>query len=277
MIAPAASSPCPRSTSAASRRGVRPGAPQHARAVGADAAVRRQDLPRLRGRALHVRRGQRPRAGARPPPPRRPRRRHRRPCGRPGYAQLPRVGHRLLGHHVDRRRRRRAQRVVDDARDGVRPGRLATQGADRRRRAHRARAPGARRPARRAPLHVIAVRTDRAPGRLRALVRRRAARRGAGRAAGRRHRPGRRRDDLLHVGDDGVPEGRPAHPPRLGHNILPPRVLGPDHRRWPRPRPSPPASSRRRRPAPGPGDRRYMAPTPLFHVTACNCLLHPAR
>ena len=48
----------------------------------------------------------------------------RRP-GRAGDAQLPRVGGRLLGGHVDRRRRRRAERVVDDARDGVRARRLA--------------------------------------------------------------------------------------------------------------------------------------------------------
>ncbi len=31
-----------------------------------------------------------------------------------------------------------------------------------------------------------------------------------------RHRPRRRRHDLLHVGDDRVPEGRSAHAPRLG-------------------------------------------------------------
>ena len=29
-------------------------------------------------------------------------------------------------------------------------------------------------------------------------------------------------------------------------------------------------------PAPAPAQAVYMAPTPLFHVTACNCLLHPA-
>ena len=30
-------------------------------------------------------------------------------------------------------------------------------------------------------------------------------------------------------------------------------------------------------PSPRPGQLVLMAPTPLFHVTACNCIMHPAR
>ena len=67
--------------------------------------------------------------------------------------------------------------------------------------------------------------------RQRPLGGRRVRRRRAGRAARGRHRPRRRRHDLLHVGHDRLPEGRPAHPPRLGPQHLPPRVLGPRHRR----------------------------------------------
>ena len=112
--------------------------------------ARRQDVRRVRGRALHVRRDRRPRAGARPPPPRRPRRRLRRP-GRAGHAQLPGVGHRVLGDHGHRRGRRRDERLVDVTGDGVRPLRLAPEGADRRRRAPRAGAAAARRACARRP------------------------------------------------------------------------------------------------------------------------------
>ena len=91
------------------------------------------------------------------------------------------------------------------------------EGADRRRRARRAGPAGARRTAADAP----------APRDRRAL-RRRTARRAV--ALGRRGRPAtapaglpdaddrsrRRRLHLLHLGHDRLPEGRPAHPSRLG-------------------------------------------------------------
>ena len=71
------------------------------------------------------------------------RRRVRRAARRPGgdrHAQLSRVGVRLLGDRVDRCGVRRHECLVDLRRDGVRPRRLATEGAHRRRRARRARA-----------------------------------------------------------------------------------------------------------------------------------------
>ena len=48
------------------------------------------------------------------------------------------MGSGVLGDRVARRRSGRHERVVDESRDGVRPRRLAAQGADRRRRAPRA-------------------------------------------------------------------------------------------------------------------------------------------
>ena len=84
--------------------------------------LRRPRLPRVRGRADHLHRGVGPGRGD-GRPARRP---LRRPARRPGghrHAQLPRVDHRLPGHHLDRGRGRRPQRLVDHRRAGVRlPG-----------------------------------------------------------------------------------------------------------------------------------------------------------
>ena len=78
-------------------------------------------------------------------------------------------------------------------------------------------------------------------------------------------------------GTTGLPEGRPAHPPRARCTTSCTWCSGPcvtaaaeakavaagEVAARPTPR-------RRRRAQPV-----FMAPTPLFHVTACNCLLHP--
>ena len=114
-------------------------APPSLREVFATARAReRRDLPRLRGRALDLRRGDAPR--------RRPRRAARRPLRRAArrprrdrHAQLPRVGHQLRRHHVDRRHLGVAQRVVDRGRARLRPRGLRRHRAHRRRRAGRAR------------------------------------------------------------------------------------------------------------------------------------------
>ena len=128
-----------------------------------------------------------------------------------------------------------------------------------------------------APLHADRrAHRPRPARRRRALGRRRAAGRRAGDAAGGRHRSRRRRHDLLHVGHHRLPQGRPDHPSRLGPQHPRTWCSGRWSRRRPRPRRSPPATCRprRRRTAP-PAQPVFMAPTPLFHVTACNCILHP--
>ena len=124
---------------------LRCGATEHARAVGDDRPVRRSRLHRLRGRAAHLRRGPRPGAGAGSPAPHRARRRPRRSGGGVD-AQLPRMGHHVLGLDQPRGGSGRHERVVDDARDGLRPARLATQGAGGRRRTAGAPHPAAGRP-----------------------------------------------------------------------------------------------------------------------------------
>ena len=140
------------------------------------------------------------------------RRRARRP-GRNRDAQLPRVGHLLLGDRVDRRGGRRHERMVDEQRDGVRPRRFAPEGVDRRRRAAGACAPGSRRPpgsCSAAPRRCAFG--PRAARRRGALDRCGGARRSARGAARRRHRSRRRRLHLLHIGYDRIPEGRAADP-----------------------------------------------------------------
>ncbi len=209
--------------------GVRQCSAVDARRVGAGDAPRRQALRRVRGRALHLRRRRRFRALAR----RRPRRHVRRATRRPrrlGDAQLPRVGDRLLGDHRPRCGGRRDERLVDAARDGVRPRRLPPEGADRRRRTRRAGDAGARRPARRCAAAARGgAHRPRPARRCRALGRRRAAGGRAGGAAGGRHRSRRRRHDLLHVGDHRLPQGCADHPSRLGPQRPRPRVLDAGH------------------------------------------------
>ena len=70
---------------------------------------------------------------------RRPLRRGARRPGGHRHAQLPRVGDRVRGDHLDRRRVRVAQRVVDRRRARLRARGLRRHGADRRHRAGRAR------------------------------------------------------------------------------------------------------------------------------------------
>ena len=126
-------------------------APPTMRAIWELARVlRRPHVRRLRGRALHATPRSAPRCAPSPTTCATSTASARGDRVALGHAQLPGVGRRLLGDTVDRRRRRRDERVVDDAGDGVRPERLAAQGADRRRRAARAGAAGARRAARRA-------------------------------------------------------------------------------------------------------------------------------
>ena len=111
-----------------------------ARALRHRARPGRGHLPRLRGRALELRRGDgagrcaRRRAGLAL------RHRARRPR-RDRDAQLPRMGRRLRGHHLDRRHQRVAQRLVDERGARLRPARFGQPAGDRRRRArgaHRA-------------------------------------------------------------------------------------------------------------------------------------------
>ena len=89
------------------------------------------------------------------------------------------------------------------------------------------------------PLHVITVRYD---GDLPAdasrwddVVRSRV---GTRRPAGRRDRPRRRRLHLLHLGHDGLPEGRPADPPWIGPQPDAHHLHDDRRRRWPRRRPA---------------------------------------
>ena len=100
-------------------------------------ARRRRDLPRLRGRAAHLRRRHGPgrRHGH---PAGRPLRRHPGRPGRHRHAQLPRVDRVVRRHHLHRGRRGVAERVVDRGRDGVRPARLGHDRVPRRPRAGRA-------------------------------------------------------------------------------------------------------------------------------------------
>ena len=160
----------------------------------------RQGLPRLRGRADHLRRAlphrRRPR-----PRPRRPVRDHQ---GRPGghrHAQPARVGHRLLGLHLGGRGRRPPQRLVDGSRAGLRAERLGSRPGFRRRGAPAAGAP----PPRRHPRPAGHARVLRGAGHRRGPagrggVHRRAARVGAGLPViplAERHRVARRRDATL--------------------------------------------------------------------------------
>ena len=110
---------------------------------------------------LHLRRDRRPGALARPPPRRRPRRRR---GDRVALAMrnYPEWVDRLLGDHRPSARRSSGMNAWWTPPEmEYAPRRLPPEGADRRRRAHRAGAAGARRPARRAPLPLVAVRTDR--------------------------------------------------------------------------------------------------------------------
>ena len=211
-------------------------------------------LPRLRGRPPELR-GALPRRGHPRPPVGR---RVRRAPGRPGghrHAQLPRVVDRVLGRGVDQRRRRAAQRLVDGTGARVRPGRLRLGRAVLRRRAGRALGrPPAGLDALRATivakaepgsaLPAAAVTFEDAIGEVDT----------GGRAARRRHRPGGRRHDLLHVRHDGTPEGRPRHPAQHLHQ---PALAGL--------RPGP-------RCCPGPTRRRAAAgPARSRTSTCCRC------
>ncbi len=110
--------------------------PIAARGVARQRRPRRRRLPRVRGRAVHVRR-RAPHRGVHGPHARVV----RRPPGRPGRdrdAQLARVGVRVLGGHRRRGVDRAAERLVDRARARVRPQRLRCGGPVRRRGAGRA-------------------------------------------------------------------------------------------------------------------------------------------
>ena len=129
-----------------------------------------------------------------------------------------------------------------------------------------------------APLHVISVRSSRElpddAARWEDVIRPEAAPAGlpdgrpstpttTPRSSTRRARPGSRR--------------APSSPTAARCTTSCTSCSGRWRRRRPTPRRSPPATSRhRRRSRRRPSNAVYMAPTPLFHVTACNCLLHPA-
>jgi long-chain acyl-CoA synthetase len=170
---------------------------------------------------------------------------------------------------------RRHERVVDHRGDAVRPVRLEAEGADRRRRARRAGVAGARRAARR----CAAARDDRA-------LRRRAARRR--RPLGGRDRSGigARRAARVDIDPDddacifytsgttGFPKGAQLTHRGSVHNLLNivfmTTVAGLAAAKAGATPPDP------GRGADGSRQNVFMAPTPLFHVTANNCLLHPA-
>ena len=77
-------------------------------------------------------------------------------------------------------------------------------------------------------------------------------------------------------GTTGFPKGAQLTHRGSVHNIFHLVFWATGRRAPPRPRRSPPASCRRPAdPRPAPAIAVFMAPTPLFHVTACNCLLHP--
>ena len=200
--------------------------------------------------------------------------RSRRP-GRGRDAQLPGVGRSATGRRLDRRRVRRHERLVDDPEmtygltdsapkvliaDGERIERVLPVLDELRATA---------------PLHLIAVRSD---GELPADARAGptwSTRRRARRPAGRRHRPRRRRQHLLHLRHAGFPKGAQLTHRGSVHNLMHivfmTTAAGAGGGQ----------GGRRRRPAAldADGDPRpdvFMAPTPLFHVTANNCLLHPA-
>ena len=135
------------------RHGVPQRAAEPARDRGDDARPRRRHLPRLRRRALDLRRpGRRPRRGA----GRALRHREGRPR-RHRHAQLSRVGRRLRRHHLDRRHLRLAQRVVDRGRARLRPRGLRRASAHRRPRAARAQP---RPPARLGIVAIVVRRSD---------------------------------------------------------------------------------------------------------------------
>ena len=219
--------------------------------VGTRAGVRRSRLHRLRGRALHLR--ARPMRSSVPWLPISSTRTAssratgwRSPCattpsGCSATGPIVSVGAACVGMN--------AWWTSEEMEYGL--VRLATQGADRRRRAGRA---GAARPGRlraEAPLHLMTVRYD---GALPADADRwedvdRPVDR-SGRPADGGDRPRRRRLHLLHVGHDRLPEGRPAHPPRLGAQPAEPGVHGDGAPASPPPRPG------WRRAAAGDGRRR---------------------
>ena len=244
------------------------------------ATARRQAVHRVRGRVATPTPRSAPRCVRSPHHlprrhgvgPRRPR--------RDRDAQLPGVGRsRYWATVVDRRGRRRHQRLVDEPEMeyGLADSRPKVLIADDER-VERV-LPGARRAARRRHrCSIIAVRSERDlpddAARWTDVVDPEPRPTTLPDAD---DRPRRRRHDLLHVGHDRLPEGRPAHPPRLGAQHPQHRLHDDAARRWPRRRRSPPASlpAPDAAPARAPAPAVFMAPTPLFHVTANNCVLHP--
>ena len=228
-------------------RGVRTGAAEHAGPLGDDGAVRRLVYVVYEDeRYTYAEVDARVRALA-APPARRARRRRRRPR-RAGDAQLPRVGDRLLGDLVHRRRGRRDERMVDAAEmeyglDDSRPKVLIAD--DERARAGAA---GARRACatRRRCTSWRCARTASCPT-TPSVGRRGRPAHAPRRLPGCRHRPRRRRHDLLHVGHDRAFRRAPSSPTAARSttccNLVFWRVATPP----PRPRPSPPATC----PAPG--------------------------
>ncbi len=178
---------------------------------------RREDLPRLRGRARQLRRllprrlGVRARAARQGGREGRPRRhRHAQPAGMAG---------RLLRRPGAGRDRDAAERLVDRAGAGVRADRLRDQGRHRRRRAARApqgapaQLPGPEGHLRQPrgggggrPEGGQARERHRRDGRLGQPAR--------SSAAGGRGRAGRPRDHLLHLGHDRKAQGRAGHQPQ---------------------------------------------------------------
>ena len=145
---------------------------------------------------------------------RRRRRRPRRPGGR-AVGQQRRVVPGLLGHRRPGGDPGRAQRLVEDRRDPLRPRRQRGEGPRRRRQALRAH----RRPARPGPRPRAHLPDRRRPGRLRRPPHpplRRAAGRAHRRVPGHADRRGRPRRHLLHVGHDRPAQGRHLHPPEHG-------------------------------------------------------------
>ena len=173
----------------------------------------RRHVPRLRGRALELRRGHGPRST---PSARCSSSTYGVRQGRPGrhrHAQLPRVGRRLRRHHVDRRRRRCRSTPGGPRTSSTSASRTAAPSvliADHER-------------VERTPDAAAALGIARASACGSATARRRARRRrplggrasslGAAAARG-RHRPRRRRHDPLHVGHDRA--GRRARCRRTG-------------------------------------------------------------